>query len=139
MDKKAPCKSIIISGNLKNTNLKYQLCPVNEFSEGVWNITILSVGYSCNVENFKEHCKISCNLSKNQRFNDSSEVELYEQPFALFYLEEQKHTVYFGEPIWLYMNVHSNVLEFKISKVNSEENLMIDCELNIHCVFQRVK
>ena len=95
MDRKAPCKSIIISGNLKDEKLKYQLCPVNEFSEGVWNITVLSIGYSSAVKNFKEHCQISCNLCKSQRFNDSFEIELYEEPFGLFALEEGRHTVYF--------------------------------------------
>ena len=54
MDKKAPIKSIVITGNLNNTDLKYQLCPVNEFSEGVWNVAILSIAYLCSIQNFKE-------------------------------------------------------------------------------------
>ena len=97
MDKKAPCKSVIISGNLKNNDLKYKLCPVNEFSEGVWNISILSIAYFCKAENFEEHCQVSCNLAKAQKFNDISfEVETYNQPFGIFLLEEGKRTIYFG-------------------------------------------
>ena len=97
MDKKAPCKSVIISGNLKNNDLKYKLCPVNEFSEGVWNITILSIAYFCKVENFEEHCQVSCNLAKAQKFNDTFQVQLYEEPFALFLLKHGKQTIYFGK------------------------------------------
>ena len=97
MDRKAPIKSIIISGNLKNKDLKYKLCPVNEFSEGVWNVAILSIAYFCAVDNFYEHCQISCNLAKAQKFNSENfQVELYEQPFALFSVEEGRKTIYFG-------------------------------------------
>ena len=97
MDKKAPIKSIVITGNLNNTDLKYQLCPVNEFSEGVWNIAILSIAYLCSIQNFKEHCQISCNLATSQKFSENFQVELYQEPFALFTLEEVNKTIYFGK------------------------------------------
>ena len=44
-----------------------------------------------------------------------------------------------SEPLWLYMNAHSNELELSISKVSSKDNLKIDCTISVHCVFQRVK
>ena len=72
MDLKGPIKSVIISGNLKNTKLTYKLCPVTEFADGVWNIAIKCVSYVCLNENFKENCKISCNLSKAQKWNNFS-------------------------------------------------------------------
>ena len=136
MAQKGPLKSIILSGNL-NQNLKYQLCPVTEFSEGVWNITVCSIGYSC-VENFFEHCEISCNLSKAQKFNEAFQVETYNQPFGLFLLHNGKRTIYFDKN-WLYLNSHSNELQIFISKVNSNEVLKLDCNVFVHCLFQRVK
>ena len=96
MDNRAPIKSVILTAHLKNNSVKYQLCPVNEFSEGVWNIAIQSIAYSC-VDNFQEHCQISCNLSKAQRINKTFEVESYEQPFGLFLLQKGQHVIYFGE------------------------------------------
>ena len=97
MDIKGPIKSVIVSGNLKDSKLTYKLCPVTEFSDGVWNIAIRCVSYNCQNQNFKENCKISCNLSKAQKFNNSFEVESYEQPFGLFLLEEGKHVINFGK------------------------------------------
>ena len=137
MDLRAPIKSIILSGNL-NQNLKYQLCPVTEVSEGVWNITVCSIGYSCDIENFSEHCEISCNLSKAQKFNETFEVQTYNQPFGVFLLQKGKGTAYFNKN-WLYVNSYSNELQIFICKVNSNESLKIDCTVNVHCLFQRVK
>ena len=93
MDNKGPIKSVIINGNLKNNRLIYKLCPVTEFSNGVWNIAVKAVSYYCTTENYKELCKISCNLVKAQKFNKSYEVECYEQPFGVFILEEGKHII----------------------------------------------
>ena len=94
----SPIKSVIVSGNLLN-QLVYKLCPSSEFSEGVWNIKISSIGYSCDVPNFKEICEISCNLVKSQRYNKSFQVELYDEPFIIFVLETQKTTLNFGSNI----------------------------------------
>ena len=137
MDNKGPIKSVILTGNLKQNSIKYSLCPVTEFSEGVWNITVCSIGYYC-TENFHEHCEISCNLVKAQKFNKSFEVETYNQPFAVFLLNTGQRTLYFDK-IWMYVNSYSNELKINISKVNAKENLLIDCEVNVHCLFQRVK
>jgi hypothetical protein len=97
MDKRGPIKSVILTGNLNQNRLSYKLCPVTELSEGVWNVTVCSIAYSCQIQNFEEFCEISCNLVKAQKFNDISfEVETYNQPFGIFLLEEGKRTIYFG-------------------------------------------
>ena len=96
MDLKGPIKSVIINGNLKDTKLIYKLCPITEFSDGVWNVAVKSVSYVCRNQSFKENCKISCNLSKAQQWNNSSQVESYEQPFGVFCVEEGNHVIYFG-------------------------------------------
>ena len=95
----APIKSIAISGNLKNNDLKYILCPSTEFSEGVWYISISSVAFSTKTT-IGEICEISCNLVKGQKYKkDSYEVELYNQPFGVFLFEaatQKKKIVYLG-------------------------------------------
>ena len=97
MDKKGPIKSFILTGNLNQNCLIYKLCPVTELSEGVWNMTVCSVAYSCEIQNFEEFFQISCNLVKAQRFNDTSfEVESYNQPFGIFKLQRGKRIIYFG-------------------------------------------
>ena len=68
MDTKAPIKSVILTGNLIKNDLIYHLCPVTEFSEGVWNICIRSIAFDCTIENFSELCQISCNVVKSQKF-----------------------------------------------------------------------
>ena len=93
-------KSVIVSGNL-NRNLVYKLCPNTEFSEGAWNINIKTIAYSCLIPNFKELCEISCNLVKSQRYNDSFEVESYDQPFTIFVLESQKTTLNLGRTLFI--------------------------------------
>ena len=97
MDLKGPIKSVITTGNLKENKLIYKLCPVTEFSDGVWNVAVKSISYVCQTENLKEICKITSNLSKAQKFNNSFEVESYEQPFGIFLLEEGKHVISFGK------------------------------------------
>ena len=89
--KEAPIKSVTICGNLSKS-VTYKLCPSNEFSEGVWNISVSSLLYKCNIPNFHAICEVSCNLSKAQRFNKFSEVELYQQPFGIFVLDSQGST-----------------------------------------------
>ena len=94
---KGPIKSVIISGNLRNNKIVYKLCPVTEFSCGVWNIAIKGLSYNCKIDNYKEVCKISCNLVKGQKFNKYFEVQTYQQPFGSFILEEGQYTINFGE------------------------------------------
>jgi hypothetical protein len=94
----SPIKSVIVSGNLNRKNsIKYQLCPSTEFSEGLWNISVASIGFSCNERNVKELCRVSCNLVKCQKFNSNQEVQTYEQPFALFKIETSEKTIQFGK------------------------------------------
>ena len=58
--------------------------------------SVKSVSFSCEIENYKELCKISCNLVKGQKVNNSFEVEAYEQPFGLFILKNGLHIINFG-------------------------------------------
>ena len=48
-----PIKSVLIKGILNSPNesdkLIYKLCPVTEFSEGLWNLSIVSLFYNCRI------------------------------------------------------------------------------------------
>jgi hypothetical protein len=93
----SPIKSVILSGNLKDKNsVKYQLCPSTEFSEGLWNISVASIAYTCRERNVKELCKVSCNLVKSQKFNNNQEVQSYQQPFLMLLLETGTNKTDFG-------------------------------------------
>ena len=98
MNISSPIKSVVIAGNLQNDDLIYKLCPSTEFSEGVWNICIVSLAYFCK-NDVKEVCEVSSNLVKSQKYTPNSEVELYDQPFTLFVLDSSKgqNCCYFGD------------------------------------------
>ena len=100
MEHQGPIKSIIISGNLQNDDLVYKLCPSTEFSEGVWNIAVIGISYSCDIRDVEELCEISCNIVKAQKYNNSFEVQSYNQPFAIFLLESKKSVIHFGSVIF---------------------------------------
>ena len=91
-------KSVVLKGEIKNF-INYQLCPSTEFSEGVWNLCINSIAYSCTTENVNELCSISANMVKSQKINDEFMVQTYEQPLALFLLNTKpsKNIRYFGK------------------------------------------
>ena len=86
MSIEAPIKSVVIKGQI-NDVLVYKLCPSTEFSEGVWNICLSSLGYVCKTENVSEICMVSCNMVKSQKFNnDNYSVHSYQQPLAMLHL-----------------------------------------------------
>jgi hypothetical protein len=93
----SPIKSVLLHGNLNRQNsIKYQMCPSTEFSEGVWNISIASIGFSCLERNVNELSCVSCNLVKSQKFNTNQEIENYQQPFGIFKIETGVKRVQFG-------------------------------------------
>ena len=138
-DNLSPIKSVIISGNL-NDSITYKLCPSTEFSEGVWNLSLFSVAYVCNVNDVNLICSIACNLVKAQKYNLNNEVESYEQPLAVFSIESAKSLkVYTFEKTWFYINALSNELKITITNERNHENLQINCDLYVQLLFQRVK
>ena len=132
-------KSVIISGNLNNS-LKYKLCPSTEFSEGVWNLCVLSAAYSCNTIQINAICSISCNLVKAQKYNSNNEIELYEQPLCICQIRSEIPKKTFSyEKTWFYINARSNELELTIKNEANQEKLGIDCEMYIQLLFRRIK
>ena len=118
-----PIKSVLIKGILNSPNesdkLIYKLCPVTEFSEGLWNLSIVSLFYNCRITtNVKDFYSVSCNLVKAQKFSSQNEVESYEQPLTTFYLESMptnsKKLTYF-EKNWFHINSLSNELTFTVT------------------------
>ena len=138
-DNLSPIKSVIISGNLNNT-ITYKLCPITEFSEGVWNLSILSVAYACNQNDVNFICSLACNLVKAQKYNLNNEVELYEQPLAVFRIESATPLKVFNfEKTWFYINALSNELKITIKNERNQQNLQINCDVFVQLLFRRVK
>jgi len=83
-------KTVSIKGNLNKQPLRYSLCPPEEFSFGVWGISILSVAYSANQMNVITCCEISSNFVVSERYNAQHGIETYEQPLLSFLLDTSK-------------------------------------------------
>ena len=133
-----PIKSVIISGNLQS-KLTYKLCPITEFSEGVWNLSLVSLAYFCNLENIDYICSISCNLITSQKYNTNNQVELYDQPLGIFVLKTGSKTTKSFEKTWFYINALSSDLNISVKNQSNQEDIKIDCEFHIQLFFQRVK
>jgi hypothetical protein len=131
-------KSVIISGNLNRKNsIVYKFCPNSgEFSQGLWNIAIPSISFTCNVPNVKEICQFSCNLVKSQRWNSDNEIESYEEPFGMFLLQTGTKIVNF-EKHWFKPNSNSNELIINFRNV-TEDLLNLDCFVSVFLLFQKI-
>jgi hypothetical protein len=130
-------KSVIISGNLnRNQPLTYKLCPNStEFSQGLWNVSIPSISYTCHQRNVNELCQISCNFVKSQRWNQN-EIETYQQPFGVFVLETLTKTISFDQK-WFKLKSDTNELIVSLTNMN-EDVVNIDCFVAVLVMFQKV-
>ena len=117
-----PMKSVLIKGILNSVNesdkLLYKLCPITEFSDGHWNLCVVSLFYNCRTTNIKDYFSVSCNLVKAQKFSNENEVESYQEPLVTFYLEStatnSKKNIYFDKN-WFHINSLSNELTFTLT------------------------
>jgi hypothetical protein len=90
-----PIKSVLLKGRLRDSAnpVTYRLCPGTEFSEGKWNLSLISLSYNI-IENpqeqiNKEVFSISCNQVKGHKYSNSYEVESYNQPLSTFVLDHK--------------------------------------------------
>ena len=137
-----PIKSVLIKGSIKDF-IVYKLCPITEFSEGTWQLSIFSLAYTVLpiVNELNDFYSVTCNLVKGQKYSNSNEVENYELPLSTFILKNQptkltRNIVYF-EKEWFHINALSN--ELKISLNNeSNVNFLYDSEIYLQVLFQRL-
>ena len=139
-------KSVLLKGTLKSSSdqtVIYKLCPINEFSEGIWNLCIQSISYSvpANRNNINDLFSVTCNVIKGQKLSVNNEVEIYNQPLCMFVFnnvrnQSQRNIVYFDKQ-WFHINALSNELKFSLT---NQDNLIYNYDLQIilHVVFQRV-
>jgi hypothetical protein len=131
-------KSVLIKGKIKD-KLVYDLCPSTEFSEGIWNLCLVSLSYSTNInENIKDIFSISCNVAKSQKFTATKEIETYNQPLNSFLLDSslKKNTIYFNTQ-WFHINALSNQVKFCIKNETTEE-ILFESTIYLHVIFQRI-
>ena len=141
-----PVKSVLLKGTLKSTSdqtVIYKLCPINEFSEGIWNLCIQSLSYSvtANRNNINDLFSVSCNVIKGQKLSVNNEVENYNQPLCMFVFnnvrnQSQRNIVYFDKQ-WFHINALSNELKFA---VKNEDNpaFVYESQITIQVLFQRI-
>ena len=141
-----PVKSVILKGSI-NTQVRkdivYRLCPINEFSVGIWNLSILSLSYSVKplTIEIKDIFSVSCNFVKGQKLSLTHQVETYEEPLSMFLFKNvqnktSKNIIYF-EKQWFHMNTLSNELKFTL-KNEDNLNFNYESEIILQVLFQRV-
>ena len=133
-----PIKSVFIQGTIKE-KLVYQLCPSTEFSEGIWNLCLVSLSYSNTTTNdYKGIFVISSNVVKSQKFSVSKEVENYDQPLNSFLLDSslKKNTIYFQKN-WFHINAISNEIKFHIRNQTAED-ILLNPTIFLHVLFQKI-
>ena len=137
----SPIKSVLLKGSIKDF-IVYKLCPITEFSEGVWQLSLFSIAYTVPpiVNEFNDFYSISCNLVKGQKYSISNEVENYELPLSTFILRNKptkltRNIVYF-EKQWFHINALSNELKISLNNENNV-NFVYDSEIYIQVLFQR--
>ena len=141
-----PIKSVILQGTLNHQNqneIVYRLCPINEFSEGVWHISVSTLSYVIKpiATEIRDIFSLSCNFVKGQKLSNSNVIENYELPLSMFLCKNvqgkfTKSIINF-EKQWFHINALSNELKFSLT---NQDNLIYNYDLQIilHVVFQRV-
>ena len=134
-----PIKSVLLKGRLQR-NLTYKLCPGMEFSEGLWNLSLVSFTYSLIDSQLttREVFSISYNQVKGQKISNSNEIENYDQPLNTFVLDHKVKTkVIYFEKLWFHINAVSNELKFSFQN-ETNERFVYDSEIYLQVIFQRL-
>lgn len=132
-------KCVSVSGNLKQNNISYKLCPNTEFSTGKWQISISVVCLEAK-EDINTFCSITSNFSVENRFSSKGELESYEQPLVTFQInlrKSGKSVQRFSNPIWLNINRLSDEILFRFLQQPNETVLNFDCVAVINILFRR--
>ena len=141
-----PIKSVILKGALNSRERKeivYRLCPINEFSDGVWNLSLASLCYSVKplAIQIQDIFSVSCNFVKGQKLSLSHQIETYEQPLSMFIFNNvqnkiTKNIIYF-EKQWFHINTLSNELKFTLHNEDNV-NFTYETEIALQVLFHRV-
>jgi len=119
-------KSILIKGNLNGGTPKYRVCPSNEFANGRWSVACASISFNATTQ-IELVGSVSTNFCVNHRFSKEGQVEMYQEPLAIFQIslkENANNVTRNFNPIWLEMNSLSgiNIIKLKKSMVYALDN-----------------
>ena len=141
-----PLKSVILEATLNNQDqneLVYKLCPINEFSDGTWHISVSTLSYLIKPigSEIRDIFSLSCNFVKGQKLSNSNVVESYELPLSMFLCKNvqgkfTKSIINFDQK-WFHINALSNELKFSLTNQDNV-NYNYDLQIFLHVVFQRV-
>lgn len=133
-------KSVQITGHLPRDTLYYRLCPNNEFSSGTWQMAISTIACEPSVD-FSKFITVTSNFCVNQRYNNQSSIENYEQPLATICLNAKAATKVlnrFSFPIWFTINRISDILTLKLIDSFTEEAHQDNLKVAVTLLFHKI-
>jgi hypothetical protein len=135
----APIKSYILTGNLNRRGLlSTELCQENtNISIGLWNVCVSSLCFDCKDLNGL-FSKISCNLVIEKQLNPVTKMlETSNSNIGAVFFKGRK--IVYLDKTWFTINHQSSELKLFFSNFQNNEPLLIDCEVYVTLLFQRVK
>jgi hypothetical protein len=135
----ASLKTYTLSGNLNQKGiLSTDICEENtNISVGLWNVCISSICINCQDQN-GQFCAISSNLVKHKQLNKVSKVlENVNPSISNVFLKGRK--IVYLDKTWFTINNQCSEIKLFFSNMENTELLLIDCELYVTVLFQRVK
>jgi hypothetical protein len=144
-------KTLTLKGNLKDNYISVRLYPINDFSQGRWNMCVTQLIYHLKndveiknvTQSVKEICGVSSNFVKGTKFNSSNELETIYQNLNLFLLQglkNDKRQVNFDKT-WSLINNFSEEIKLYISDLTEKSQTfsLIDSDFYIIVLLQRIK
>lgn len=110
-------RSLTVSGTLnENDCLTYKLYPSSEFSNGVWQMCITSVGISTlNEIPSSQFALINCNLIKDLKITDEYNIDSFYPTITTILLDcpaNKQHKIQYLPENWFTINNYSEDLKF---------------------------
>jgi hypothetical protein len=134
----APLKSKVLSGNIRRANLSSEICEQStNISTGLWNICVASICLDTKDQNGL-FCAVSCNLVKDKKLNANTKVlETYNPVIATVFLKGRK--IVYLDKTWFTINNQCTEIKLFFSNIQTNEQIIIDCDLHVTVLFQRIK
>jgi hypothetical protein len=135
----APIKTTYLKGNLnQGATFSSQICEQStNISHGLWHICVSSICIDCKDPN-GAFCSISCNLVKDKKLNSVSKIiEQCNPSIATVFVKGRK--IVYVDKTWFIINNQCTDLKLFFSNIETNDRLLIDCELVVTLLLQRIK
>jgi hypothetical protein len=134
----APIKTYLLRGNLNRG--RFFVTPIctesTNISIGLWNLCISSICLDTKDSN-GVFCSILCNLVIDKQLNLESKVETSNPPIATIFLKGRK--IVYIDKTWFTINNQCSDIKLFFVNLQTQQPPLIDCELYVTVLLQRVK